>query len=77
MSMVDKVVSAIFPLVWKEEFEGTDDAQREHVEAIARAAIGAMREPTDAMYDALTDKMWKHSNSTEVWQKMIDAAGRA
>jgi hypothetical protein len=44
--------------------------------AVARAAIEAMREPTEEMYDALSarDKMWRDTNSTEVWQALIDGA---
>jgi len=50
-------------------------AQGEH---LARAAIEAMREPTDSQYDAVSalDKMWRDSNSTEIYQAMIDGALR-
>lgn len=45
-------------------------------EALARAAIAAMREPTEEQYDALcaTDKMWRELTSRIVWQTYIDAA---
>ena len=53
----------------------------EHVEnwmseQVARAVIAAMREPTEAMYDAVsaTGKMWRETNSTEIWRTMIDGA---
>lgn len=49
--------------------EGPFDAH-----TVIRAVIEAMREPTIAMYDFGTDKMWKDRNSTEVWQSMITAA---
>lgn len=41
-----------------------------------RAAIAAMREPTEGMYEALsaTGKMWREMNSREVWYNQIDAA---
>jgi hypothetical protein len=45
----------------------------------ARAAIEAMREPTEAQYAALsaTGKMWRELNSKTVWQTYIDAALQA
>jgi len=39
-----------------------------HYEAMARAAIAAMREPTDAMMEV--GQMW----NSHRWQAMIDAA---
>lgn len=41
-----------------------------------RAAIEAMREPTEAQYEALsaTDKLWRELDSRTVWQTYIDAA---
>lgn len=39
----------------------------------ARAAIEAMREPTDAMSDAAAERPGQMSY-TDVWQAMIDAA---
>lgn len=43
---------------------------------LARAAIAAMREPTEEMYQGVCalNKMWRDSNSAEIWQAMIDAA---
>lgn len=43
---------------------------------IARAAIRAMREPTDQQYESLsaTDKLWRELDSKTVWQTYIDAA---
>ena len=42
---------------------------------LARAAIKAMREPTQAQYDALcaTNKIWSELDSLTVWQIYIDA----
>ncbi len=55
--------------------EGLDTtvALRALVEACA--AVQAMREPTEAQYDALaaTDTMWRDLTSTMVWQTYIDA----
>ena len=44
----------------------------------ARIAIAAMREPTQEMYDAVSanGKMWRDTNSTEVYRAMIDAASK-
>ena len=75
--MVEKVARAIasnreiFPLGDNREYLGGSDA-----EVLARTAIEAMREPTEAMYDAVsaTDKMWRELNSTQVYQAMIDGA---
>ena|ERR1051326_1749062 len=46
------------------------------LEKVARVAIMAMREVTGEMYEGVNrlDKMWKHSNSTEIFQAMIDGA---
>jgi len=43
---------------------------------LARAAIAAMREPTEEMYQGVCalNKRWQDSNSAEIWQAMIDAA---
>ncbi len=43
---------------------------------MARAAIEAMREPTDEQYNALsaTNKLWSELNSETVWKTYIDAA---
>ena len=41
----------------------------------AKAAIKAMREPTQAQYDALcaTNKIWSELDSLTVWRTYIDA----
>jgi hypothetical protein len=43
---------------------------------MARVALMTLRDPNAAMYDALSakDKMWRDTNSTEVWQAFIDGA---
>jgi len=45
-------------------------------QALARAAIAAMREPTDEQYAALsaTGKRWRDQTSETVWKTFIDAA---
>ena len=66
--MIDRVAKAI------------NDTMLQHgdykPDELARAAIEAMREPTDEMYQGVCalDKMWRDSNSAEIWQAMIDAA---
>ncbi len=42
---------------------------------VARAAVEAMREPTQAQYDALSasDTLWRNLTSTKVWMAYIDA----
>lgn len=45
--------------------------------ALMRAAIEAMREPTDAMYDAgdeFVGSLGDAGNAEKVWRAMIDAA---
>lgn len=51
-----------------------DVARLDHL-MMARAAIQAMREPTNEMYNNYKcDKQWKDLNSIEVWKLWIDAA---
>lgn len=44
-------------------------------EEIVKAVVMAMREPTQAQYDALcaTNKVWRDLDSLTVWQTYIDA----
>lgn len=44
-------------------------------EAVVRAVLAEMREPTRSQYDALSglDGQWRDFNSTIVWQTYIDA----
>lgn len=53
----------------------SDDERRVH-RAFAAAAIEAMREPTEAQYEALsaTNLLWRQLDSRRVWQTYIDAA---
>ena len=44
-------------------------------EAVVRAILQAMREPTESQYDALSNSgvMWRDLNSAIVWTTYIDA----
>lgn len=76
--MVERVARAISPKTWDDPVCGG------LAKEAARAAIEAMREPTEAMMKAgeACDEMWdeftatpKHAASCEVhWQAMITAA---
>jgi hypothetical protein len=48
----------------------------EEAREYARAALEALREPTEEQLDALLwlNKMWREMNSREVYRTMIDAA---
>ncbi len=76
--MIDRVARVIdpdayapFTLTWPPQKH-----RRRKAEATARLVLGLLRFPTQAMYDGLTakDKMWRDTNSTEVWQAFIDGA---
>lgn len=49
---------------------------RDHYMTLGRAAIEAMREPTEAMEDAGNSAtyIWIDETSADVWPRMIDAA---
>ena len=51
------------------------ESDKEHYENAVRAMIGAMREPTEIQYNALSDtgKLWRDLNSYTVWTTYIDA----
>lgn len=84
--MVDRVAAALSPLLFSDDPDVAHriasplkvDAARDKMREKARAAIEAMREPTEAMYEAVsaTGKMWRETNSTEVYRAMIDGALR-
>ena len=61
---------------WESAWDSLDGWDRARLLADAKAAIAAMREPTDEQYYALcaTDKMWREMNSELVWKTYIDAA---
>jgi len=51
------------------------ETDKEHYEDAVKSVIIGMREPTEKQCDALSwkGKMWKDSNSYEVWTTYIDA----
>jgi hypothetical protein len=84
MDMIDRVAKALFADYQKSAL-GPDLTQtwstlpnysKDHAYSQARAAIAAMREPTEEMYHGVCalNKRWQDSNSAEIWQAMIDAA---
>jgi hypothetical protein len=84
MDMIDRVAKALFADYQKSAL-GPDLTQtwstlpnhaKDHAYSQARAAIAAMREPTEEMYQGVCalNKRWQDSNSAEIWQAMIDAA---
>jgi len=79
--MIDKIARAMHasvnghvipPPTWDNQSEQSQNYWR----IGARAAIAAMREPTEEQYEALsaTGKMWRELDSKTVWQTYIDAA---
>lgn len=74
--MVERVAMAIHVTMDAPAWDRTSVLTRDVMRVRARAAIAAMREPTEDMRDALsaTGKMWRELNSETVWQTYIDAA---
>lgn len=73
--MIDRVAEAIYQSSFEtEEWAMTIGGARK----AAIAAIEAMREPTEAQYNALcaTNKVWRELDSLTVWQTYIDAAAK-
>lgn len=88
-SKQDEVAESIFDVIWPtQEWDGSEAACRAVASAAARAAIEAMREPTEAMaiagggepYLATSEQPLVFAEIREViaveniWQAMIDAA---
>jgi hypothetical protein len=77
-SMVERVAKAILAdkhpdLPW----EIASELCRNDFLGHARAAIEALREPTEAMREAVSDpahQMFSHGHIIDVWNHMIDAA---
>ena len=46
----------------------------DYYQRMARAAIEAMREPTEAMLDAGVNFRERNARTEQIWQAMIDAA---
>lgn len=71
-SMVEKVAKAIQHAdAHKGTYYGVDDAD---AGTMARAAIEAMREPTDAMVDAMQDDIDWDGDAVRAYKCAIDAA---
>lgn len=79
--MVDRVAQAILDAINAPSDEppsgvlGMDSGEVD-CRKLARAAIEAMRMPTGAMYEAVSNcgLMWRDNNSTQIWQLMIGGA---
>lgn len=75
--MVERVAKALYEATPFKETEGGYDAQsdlyRRSCRLLARAAIEAMREPTDAMVDAAYGRE-RTGTERGNWRAMIDAA---
>jgi hypothetical protein len=71
--MIERVAKAIYGDLW-EEFEDQEHMKQKMLSA-SRAAIEAMREPTDAML-ACSEQWGLPSDPMGLkrWQEMIDAA---
>lgn len=69
--MVERVAKAIDRVSTAMNPHRTD---QELLEAAARAAIEAMREPTDEMLASLKEDWWDNETPLTVWQAMIDGA---
>lgn len=68
MDMVERVARALAKL---SDDLGYDEGKWRYCEQDARAAIGAMREPTEAMLEA---NIAMYPFSAVAWRGMIDAA---
>ncbi len=72
MSMIERVANALREELQKIGYGvGTINAGQLS-DALARAAIEAMREPTEEMW--LADGLVDHMHPTDAWEIMIDAA---
>lgn len=65
MSMIERVALAIMDANWRRETDYNE---------LAKAAIAAMREPTDEMVDRGQDARLDGGGYYAIWEAMIDAA---
>lgn len=76
--MIERVARALYAATPFKETEGGFDAQsetyRKMCRLLARAAIEAMREPTDAMFEAAKPYGLCMSALDDAWCDMIDVA---
>jgi hypothetical protein len=68
--MVDRIVKAM------QEIAGEEELNEVKAEALARAAIEVMREPTEAMKNAgdMGSHYMSPDHADQCWKQMIDAA---
>lgn len=75
-TMLEKMALAIYRQAWGTAADKRwhDDVQgRAHFTEQARAALMAMREPSDPMWEAYRAAQADHQSATEIWEAMIDA----
>jgi len=75
--MIDRVARALCKTEHEGDagaWENKEDYQREDYRAEARAAIEAMREPTEAMYKAARAYGFSDGEALHCWKEMLDAA---
>ena len=83
-SMVERVARALFEkqqphhagahVQWNNENEDWCEEDRDGFRDLARAAIAAMREPTEGMLAAGLAELLGYGEARDVWPAMIDAA---
>ena len=74
-SMVERVARAIDPEAFNERLPSSvHEPRRNRANDAARAAIEAMREPTEAMVDVAWQKLRGNLRPDEYYRHMIDAA---
>jgi hypothetical protein len=72
--MVERVIGAMKAAVDLPDDPNLHPGRFVSLEKLARAAITAMREPTDEMFNNAMQHMDSWSSNGEWWQKMIDGA---
>lgn len=72
---IDTIAHAMMRADWDDNRPLPPDVSIKNYYKMARAAVAAMRDPTEAQYGALsaTGKMWRELDSKTVWQTYIDA----
>lgn len=79
--MIERMAKALYVAFWETtpkltppSWEKAQECYRDQSRSIARAAIAAMREPTQAMVDACDFDTPSEGIIRSVWADMIDAA---
>lgn len=74
-SMVEGVARAIYEVPGRGyEWSNAEEPERKHALKYARAAIEAMREPTDAMMDVMNDVVIDGPDYVDFYPSMADCA---